>query len=310
MPIIDVLVYAFVRFALGGLNLLPLRWRVKVMRSFFATMLRWNPRHLRVIHRNLELAFPELSDAERAALAEEHFEALAWLVVDFARLHTLDEAWVRRHVECPFLPRFLELKAAHPESGLVIVTGHLGSFELLAQAVPYLCHPISFVVRRFELPLVDRWWTSVREANGNKVIGRKGAFQEIPRHLKAGRDVALLFDQNVKRSHAVFVPFFGRLAATTKTPAICALRAQVPVVVASVSRIGEDRYRINAVECDFEKLYRDEQLSFAEKIEHITARLSEEFERMVRADPAGWFWLHRRWKTRPEGEAENLYEKE
>src|SRR5690606_20029609 len=105
----------------------------------------------------------------------------------------------------------------------MMATGHLGSFELLAHCVSMYGFPISFVVRPFKLERLNAWWSGIREAAGNRAIARSGAFKEILKELTSGRDVAVLFDQNVTRNHAVFVDWFGRPAATTRTVALAAL---------------------------------------------------------------------------------------
>ena len=199
------------------------------------------------------------------------------------------------------------MKEAHPGKGIVYATGHLGSFELLAHAGPMFGYPMSFVVRNATLPNVDAWWRRQREGNGNRVINRKGAVREIMTELDKGRDVGILFDQNVRRAHAVFVPWFGLPAATTKTVALVALRCEAPVAVAAVRYLGNERYRIEAKDFDFSAVYTDQTLTNDQKIERITAVVSAEFERLIRLSPQEWFWMHRRWKTRPEGERETIY---
>jgi len=306
--VFDQLALVTTRSLLWLLNCLPLALREEFLTALVHLVFLCLPRHRRIAIRNLERAFPEHNREWHQHILRSSYRCFARVLVDFARLHTLDDRWVREHVSCPFIQRYRELQSQHPSHGLIIVTGHLGSFELLAHAVPVLSKPIAFVARAFELPRFDAWWTSIREANGNVVIDRKGAFREIPKFLAQGTDVALLCDQNVKRNHAVFVPFFGNIAATTKTPAIVALRNTAPIVVAAVLRRGVDQYEIDAVECDFSALYRDEAISNEQKIYLITARVTAEYEAMIRKQPEAWFWMHRRWRTVPEGANESFYE--
>jgi KDO2-lipid IV(A) lauroyltransferase len=295
------------RVVCGLLRLLPPR----VGEAFVAAVLRIFlcvvPRYGDIARRNLELAFPEASESWRAARFAESVRSLARVLVDFARLPRLDRGWVERHVDVPFLTRFKEIKRAHPGRGVVIATGHLGSFELLAHSIALLGHPLSFVVRNFTLPRVDAWWTASREASGNRVIGRRGAFKDIVRDLQTGRDVAVLFDQNVTRNHAVFVPWFGIPAATTRAVALAALRTESPVVVAGVGYRGDDRYEVLAEECNFSALYAATDISTEEKVLRMTADMAGRYVEMIRRYPGEWFWMHRRWKTRPEGEAEDVY---
>jgi len=303
----DRLALLGLRVVCGGLRLLPPRVGESVVATVFRILLYLVPRYERIARRNLALAFPEETDKWRAARLAESIRSLARVLVDFARLPRLDREWVERHVTVPFLPRFEEIKRANPGRGVVIATGHLGSFELLAHSIALLGHPLSFVVRNFTLPRVDAWWTASREASGNRVIGRRGAFKDIVRDIQRGRDVAVLFDQNVTRNHAVFVPWFGIPAATTRAVALAALRTESPVIVAGVGYRGGDCYEVLAEECDFGAIYAATDIPTEEKVLRMTAEMASRYVGMIRRYPGEWFWMHRRWKTRPEGEAEDVY---
>jgi KDO2-lipid IV(A) lauroyltransferase len=229
------------------------------------------------------------------------------LLADTIRLSTLSPEWVQQHVSIPALERY---KAAHGETGVLIATGHLGSFELLGHAIGLWGYPLSAVARRFKSPRLDAWWRGLREARGNTIIDREGAFKEIVKTLQSGRSVAVLFDQNVKRNHAVFVDWFSKPAGTTRALALAALKTKAPVFVASMVYAGNDTYRVEAVECDFRELYRDTTMSDTEKIREITTTISSHYCRMISDFPEGWFWIHRRWKTRPEGQEESIYSRQ
>ena len=287
--------------------ILPVRIATRLLSALLSLSVHCIPSLMRTLRRNLEIAYPDLDSAQRRQLISASFESLARVFVDFVRLPRLSKEWFLEHVQCPFFPRFLELRGKHPGKGILIATGHLGSFELLAQFVAVKGNPISFVVRDFKLPRLDRWWRAARELYGNRVISRKGAFKELSRELQAGHDVAMLIDQNITRNHAVFVEWFGTKAATAKSFAIAALRSEAQVVVAAIRYLGDDKYQIDAEECDFRALYQDQALSIEAKVFAITQKISERYESFIRRSPAEWFWLHRRWKTRPENEAENMY---
>ena len=157
--------------------------------------------------------------------------------------------------------------------------------------------PLSFVIRNFKSEKIDNWWNARRGKLGNKNINRRGAFRELVRELKRGFDVGILFDQNVKRSHAVFVPWFGKNAATAKSLALAALETEALVVVVSLKTLAIDSYYMDVIECDFSHIYSDETLSRQEKILQITTIVSKHYEKMIQDFPEGWFWMHRRWKT-------------
>lgn len=294
LPLLQALVWL--------MRVLPLRLTTGFMYLVLRGLFILAPRHRRVALDNLAAAFPEASKAWRIQTYQECLWSLARVFVDFARLPVLTPAWVESQVECSFLARYRELKAAHPGMGVLIATGHLGSFELLAHCMPMWGHPLAFVVRNFKLESIDAWWTASRERWGNKVIKRRGAFKEVFKRLSSGQDVAILFDQNVTKNHATFVPWFGKLAATTKTPALAALRTGCPVVVAGIVSLPGDRYQVLAEECPINHIRDDPSLTSEEKVERITALLSARYEAFIRSQPGSWFWFHRRWRTRPDHE--------
>lgn len=307
MVLLDIFALFALRLFVAFFNTLPLVMREALFYTILRLVFALFPSYRRIAMKNLQLVFPLQTVDEHERIYQESLRAFGRVFIDLARIHTLDEAWVKNHVECAYLPEYERIKRAHPNTGVIFATGHLGSFEILAHCVPFYGHPMSFVVRSFELPRVNRWWRSKRESRGNRAIDRRGAVKEVLAEIARGRDVGVLFDQNIKRNHAVFVPFFGRPAATTKLIGIAAIKERAPVVVASISYLGADRYRINAVEVDCTDLYSNQDISADDKIRTITERVSVEYEKMILANPGEWFWFHRRWKTTPEGEPEIFY---
>lgn len=289
----------------GFITLLPHKVRLPALTMLVQACYFLRPHLRRIALKNLSFAFPQLSQSERDGILKASHREIARLVVDFARAPGLTAQWFQEHIECPFFERFVEIKRTR-KKGILIVTGHLGSFELLAQMMPTRGYPISMVARPFGLKHLDRWWTAARERLGNRVITRKGAVKEFIDELSAGRDAAILFDQNVTRGHAVFTPLFGVPAATTRLVAVAALRTEAPIVVATMRYLGNDRYRVEAVECDCTDVYRSD-MSTEEKVVEITLRANRQFEEMVRQFPAGWFWMHRRWRTRPQEGERDFY---
>jgi KDO2-lipid IV(A) lauroyltransferase len=114
----------------------------------------------------------------------------------------------------------------------------------------------------------------------------------------------MLTDQNVKANHAVFVDFFGIKAATTKTVALAALRTGAGVIFASPLATGLATHRIFYREINTQL---GDELSVEEKVVKITQDLNHAIEACIREQPESWFWIHRRFKTRPPGEPETIY---
>ena len=175
------------------------------------------PRMRPVGRRNLELVFPEKSKEEREAILDKSFYYLARNLVTFAKTPKLDKQSAQKTMPYELGTELIrQTRVQSPNTGFIIASLHLGCFEQLCQIHSLLAGPASLLVRGFGLPWVDAYWNSRRAQFGNTVFSRKGGYQEVIRHLKAGKDVAMLYDQNVKRNHATFVDFFGIPAATTK----------------------------------------------------------------------------------------------
>ena len=304
----DLLIYCTVRAAVALLNLLPLRGRIVLIAIVFRVFLFFSARYRAIAHTNLALAFPEKDAAWRERVLREHCRSLARVIVDFARLPQLDEEWALSHIEFNELAQYRAVQRNASGKGALLVTGHLGSFELMPFYMAACESPIAFVVRNFKHKRIDDWWNRVRSARGNVVIPRKGALKGILKSLEQGVNVGVLFDQNVRRENAVFVNWFGKPASTTKAVGLAALRLKTPVLVFTIKSLGNDRYRLIMREVDCRDLYHDTERDKESRILELTHRCVFVFEDLIRDDPAGWFWLHRRWKTQPDENApEDLY---
>jgi len=303
----ELLLLLLLRGFTRGLNILPYKLRTALVAGLLRVFLAAAPRYRRIALKNLALAFPEEGARRHGEILRQHCHALAQMVVDFLRLPSLDAEWAREHIEFPERQRLLEACARRPGRGVLLAAGHLGSFELMPFYMAVCETPIGVVVRSFKQPKLDRWWNHIREAHGTRTIQRKGALKGILRSLGEGRHVGLLFDQNLVRSSAVFVDWFGRPAATTKALGLAAIRTKTPVLVCRIKSTGFDRYRIDVREVECADLFADDSADLDLRIRTLTQRAAALFEEYIKDDPAGWFWLHRRWKTTPEGMPEDFY---
>jgi KDO2-lipid IV(A) lauroyltransferase len=280
---------------------------VSLFGAIFRLLFLAVPRLRRTIDQNLRIAFPDKDASWRRSIRRKNATEMGRLLADTVRLPSLTPEWGESHVEIPALEAYRQRLKEEPSRGVLIATGHLGSFELLGHAIGLRGLPLAAVARKFQSPLFDRWWTGLREARGNKIIDRRGAFKEVVNTISSGMSAAILFDQNVTRNHAVFVDWFGVPAATTRSVALAALRTEAPVFVASIRYTGNDQYVVDASECNYGDVLRDERMTTDEKISVITRRLADTYCEMIRNFPEGWFWMHRRWKTRPEAGDKKVY---
>jgi Kdo2-lipid IVA lauroyltransferase/acyltransferase len=178
--------------------------------------------------------------------------------------------------------------------GVVLVTGHLGNWEIGGAALAVRGIPLDAVAQPQENPLFDRALLAMRERLGMRVIDRRRATPLVLRSLRAGRVVAFVADQDA-RGHGVFVPFFGRLASTHRGPALLALRAGAPVFLGTALREPDGRYRIRLDAIPVEHAPADGEAA----VRAITAAFTAGLEAAARRAPEQYFWFHKRWKTRP-----------
>lgn len=258
---------------------------------------RIDRRHLARAREQLKAAFgPSLTEAEarRTALA-----MYAHLGMSLAEL-----AFVARRVAAGRVPDWVGIEgldrvqaALAAGKGLCIVTGHLGNWELGAVAMASAGIPLSVVARPLDNPRLDAMLTGIRRAGGSEVIQKRNALRAVREVLARGRAVAILIDQDA-REHGVFVDFFGRPASTIPSIAAIALRAGSPLVVAAMRREpGHRRHVLSFDPVDVPPPTGDAK----EDARRLTAVLTAGLEARIRKAPAQWFWMHRRWKTRPKG---------
>ncbi len=248
----------------------------------------------RVAEDNLAQAFPERDAAWRGEVLREHYRELGRVVVEYARLAELAAAPAGEVVaEVSGLEHVHAARAAG--RGCIVLTAHFGHFELagawLARTIP-----MDFVYKPLSNPAVEAWIVRARAAAGVGLIPVGAGMRRVFESLRAGRVVAFLADQDAGR-HGVFVPFLGRPASTFPGPAQLALRTGAPVVFGLAHRLPDGRHAI-----EFEPLPAPHDATGPEAVTRFTAHHAARLEARVRERPAMWFWLHRRWKTRPPGD--------
>ena len=180
-------------------------------------------------------------------------------------------------------------RALRRGKGLILVSCHFGSWELNGGALAASGVPASAVARRQANPLVDRLINRYRSLLGIKVIPTGAPVKHIIRALRNGETIGLMSDQDAGR-RGVFVDFFGRKASTPQGASQLALKYAAPVVVIMTVRTGPGRYWTILKEVD---------VMPDDTVESLTQRYTLVMEDIIRQFPEQYFWMHRRWKTRP-----------
>jgi KDO2-lipid IV(A) lauroyltransferase len=246
---------------------------------------------------HLRLAFPEWRERERRDVLER---ALANLARSFVELCTLGQLSVEERRALAEIEGFEHYEAARrvlPGGGVIALTAHLGSWEILAPLMAAHGIPIAVVQRPRDNPLLDELAASLRDHADVDLLPRGSAARAALRALRDGKVVAMLLDQNASRREGVFVPFFGRPACTRDGPARIAMRTGAPVLPVFMERIGDTmRHRVRALPpLELVPEGADPQAALVENV----ARMTNAIESAIRRAPDQWIWTHRRWRTKP-----------
>ncbi len=252
----------------------------------------------RILLENLTQAFPEKSRGEIRRIARACAANLGAAFMEFLESSRLARDEVLSRVTLAGEEHFAAARARG--KGIFLLSAHFGSWEIGAIRAGLIAGPISSVVRPLDNPLLEEELEYRRTRLGNRVIRKKEAAREILRAIRANETVAVLADQNVLAEEAVFVPFFGRLAATTPSLALFQIKTGAAVVPVFTWPLGRGRYRLQFEEPILGEEFAADGAGREERVRRATERYMAVTEKAIRGDPAAWLWMHNRWRTRPE----------
>jgi KDO2-lipid IV(A) lauroyltransferase len=251
----------------------------------------------RVGMRNLALAFPGKSRRERARILRGEYVSLGRQLAEFCLFPRYTKENVNRVVVYDGFENFE--RAFARGKGVIFLTAHLGGWELSAFVHSLHGHPLSIVMRSLDNPYVDQLIQSYRTMHGNRTVDKGDFIRGLLSAMRAGETVGILMDTNMTPPQGVFVDYFGIPACTASGLARIALRTDAAVVPGFTiwdARLRKYRLRFDPPV----ELVRteDEQADIVAN----TAKFTQIIEDYVRRYPEQWLWVHRRWKTRPEGQ--------
>ncbi len=276
--------------------LLPRRLSLGIGRILGFAVYSLSRRHRRIALSNLKTAFGiEFSPSARKEIARKSFLHFGKLLADLIKFSHFNDEQRDKLIQVEGEENLnLALKKG---KGVLIFTGHYGSWEI---APHYISKKAKFYViaRALDNDLLEKELSKMRANLGAKIIYKQQAAKPILQSLRAREIVAILIDQNVLRSQAVFVDFFGKAAATTPSLAAFFLRTQSPLLPAFCYPGPRDTYKI--------KILKPLKVSltgnYDQDVLKITQICTKIIEAQIRKNPNFWLWFHQRWKTRPEKE--------
>jgi KDO2-lipid IV(A) lauroyltransferase len=279
-----------------------LGWMPRGMARLLAGGIAWTVYRLlgrlrRVGERNLEMALPQLSSAERRAVLRGVYQNLGWQLVEFCRMPDYTAKNVEGWIRTEGLEHYLA--ARDRGKGVLVLTGHLGAWELSSFYHSLMGYPMGMVIRRLDNRLLDEFVNGIRCMHGNSILHKDDFARGLMTAMRKGETVGILMDTNMTPPQGVFARFFGMEACTASGLAHVALKTDAAVLPGfMVWEPGEKRY----------VLHFGPPLGFArtgqakDDVLAATQQCNDVLESWIRRYPNQWLWIHRRWKTRPAGE--------
>ncbi len=293
--VLDYVTYGALRGAIGALRLMPFARAAGA--GGVVARLAYRPLGIRrrVVESQIALAFPAWDRAEVVRVARAAYENLGRTTVETALVPSLTrEEVVALVADATDWSHLAAARSASRGQGLVLITGHLGNWELAATYLAARGLPMDVIARRMANPVFDRYLTRARERSGLTVLTDAEAARRVPRSVREGRSVGFVADQGVKGLASTFVRFFGRWAKTPRGPAVFALRLGVPALFVTLVRLPTGRFRLVV-----EPIAVDESGDRERDVNVVVARYTAVLERWVREYPEQYFWHHRRWRRQP-----------
>ena len=249
----------------------------------------------RVIVTQLRDSFPELDDRQISRLLHEVYRHFGLLFFEMLRLPGMTSEQVLAKVRFDGTEHIAAALAQG--KGVLVLTGHIGSWELglaASAARGYPTHAITKEFKGLAVHVAER----MRQAHGVQFIPRRNSLRQIVKVLRSNGCIGFVLDQNMTEDEGVFVEFLGRPACTMPGLAVLARRYHVPVVPAYVRRDADLRCHTATFlpEVEWESVGPDPKAD----VHHNTQRYSRVMEEVIRERPDQWFWCHRRWKTQPD----------
>jgi Kdo2-lipid IVA lauroyltransferase/acyltransferase len=281
--------YAALVAVLAVVRVLPMRAVLAVGALLGGTFHAIDGGHRRLALANLRAAFPLRTDGECRAIARGMFAHFGRLLMVLLKFSTMTREQMLGAVEFEGEER---VRQAHRAGrGVLLYTGHFGFWEINALVHALVLQPMAVLARPLDNPLLHDLLESVRRSTGNTVIYRRGAIRRVLRALAANQAVAVLIDQHIQTSDAVFVNFFNRPAATTSALAALALRTGAPVLPVFALPLPGGRFRMV-----YEHPVDPPATDDPDAIREFTQRCTDVLEMYVHRYPHLWLWMHRRWR--------------
>ncbi|UCH10475.1 MAG: lysophospholipid acyltransferase family protein [Fidelibacterota bacterium] len=269
---------------------MPRPWALALGRLLGRGLYLFFPYRKDVARDNLRLAFPEFTNQQRRTILYRTYQHFGMVLIDFLRIPTLS----LQNLEALIQMDDTQLREVHERGGgALIMSGHLGNWELMARKLVSRRYPLTAVMVP-QRGAGGAFVQAIRDRIGCEYIPKKTSTRQMLRLLKEGRFLGLVGDQDARKS-GVWVSLFGRPSSRPRGSAVFALQTGAPIIVGWCLLQKDRRYHLQFKSISTENLpaYRDQA------IQTLTQRYTSALETAIRQHPEQYFWFHRMWKTRP-----------
>ncbi len=296
-PVADYLGYVLMRVALFILFLFPVSWCHRFGRFLGRLMWKHYKRGRIRAMDNLRASYPEKDIEWLEATGKRSFEQLVMLAIDVMFTPRLVEKdnWTD-------YARVINIERAKwmmkENKGMLMLTGHYGNFEIMGYMLGLFGFEVYSIARPLDNPYINDYLYGIRQRKGQKIINKKGATEEMTQLAEAGATLCFISDQDAGRK-GVFVDFFGRKASSYKSIGLLAMQYNLPIGIGVCRRVND----AFSFEIEVGRIIMPSEWAEKEKpLDWVTAEYNKELENLICKDPTQYWWLHRRWKTRPKEE--------
>jgi KDO2-lipid IV(A) lauroyltransferase len=243
----------------------------------------------------LRFSFPDKDDSERRRILDTMYLNLGMNVVEEFRLLSMSTEYLDKYITWENDQPARDVLAAG--KGLLVLTGHMGSWDLLCSIAPKFNFPTTIITKKIKNKAINALWMDVRSRFGLKFVPAHNSYRQCLTALRHNEIVGFAIDQNMIDTEGIFVDFFGKPACTTPGLAYMSAQSDSAVVPVFMLRAPDGRHVVKT--CQAIPPPPDRK---PETIREYTQRYTKVMEDIIREYPDQWIWIHRRWKTKPKAE--------
>jgi len=279
-------------FFAGIFRLLPHKWAVCCGMSIGGFAYKRLKIRRNVALSNLKIAFPQKTLEELEDIAYRSYRHWGGVGAEFARLPLFNRKHMDKYIT--FTGQDVLNNSVALGKGGLIISGHFGNWEVMGPSAVMKGYGVTYIVATQTNKLVDKKMDDLRKDKGIEIWKTREAPRGVFKSLKNNSFIAIMIDQDAGKD-CVFVDFFSKSASTHRGPAVFHLRTGAPLIKSSCIRTKGPYYTIN-----FEEIILPESVKLAENVtKEMMAYLTGILEEQIKEHPEQYFWMHKRWKTRP-----------